>query len=203
MRLLLATRNGGKLREVRGLLAGEGVEVLGLGDLPAAPEVVEDGATFLENARKKARALAGATELPVLADDSGLVVDALGGAPGVHSARYAGPDAADSDNNRKLLRELDGVPPERRTAAFVCAMVLLLPDRGEFVAEGRLEGRILAGPRGTGGFGYDPLFWVEAEGCTLAEMELRAKNRLSHRGRALEALRPTLLAWAREAPRSP
>jgi XTP/dITP diphosphohydrolase len=195
--LLLATRNPGKLREFRGLLAPEGIEVRGLADLPGAPEVEEDGATFRENAWKKARALAAFSGLPALADDSGLTVEALGGRPGVRSARYAGPGATDADNNRKLLEELRGVPPERRRAAFVCAMALAVPRGAGAEAEGRLEGRLLEAPRGTGGFGYDPLFLVEEVGLTLAEMELSAKNRLSHRGRALGALLPRLRELSR------
>ncbi|MEW6486620.1 MAG: XTP/dITP diphosphatase [Thermodesulfobacteriota bacterium] len=197
--LLFATRNPGKLRELRGLLAPEGIEVRGLDQVPGAPEVEEDGATFRENAWKKARALAGFAGLPALADDSGLAVEALGGRPGVRSARYAGPGAADADNNRRLLEELRGVPPEGRRAAFVCAMALAVPGnaRAEAEAQGRLEGRLLEAPRGTGGFGYDPLFLVEEAGLTLAEMELPAKNRLSHRARALAALLPRLRELAR------
>ncbi|GAB4257529.1 MAG: XTP/dITP diphosphatase [Deferrisomatales bacterium] len=200
MRLVVATRNPGKLREVRHRLAREGIEVVGLADLPSSPEVDEDGDTFAANARKKAWALAETTGLPVLADDSGLEVDALGGRPGVRSARFAGPDATDDDNNRRLLDELRGVAPEERTAAFVCAMVLAVPGPGggERWAEGRLEGRILERPQGEGGFGYDPLFWVDEVGKTLAEMGPEEKNRISHRGRALENLLPALLAWARQ-----
>ncbi len=196
MRLLVATRNAGKLRELRALLGERGVEVRGLLDVPGAPVVEEDAETFLGNALKKARVLAEATGLPVLADDSGLVVDALGGRPGVHSARYAGPGSADADNNRKLLRELAGVPPENRGAAFVCAMALVVPDGREFTASGRLSGRILEQGRGGDGFGYDPLFLVEEEGRTLAEMELAAKNRMSHRARALEEILPRVLELA-------
>jgi XTP/dITP diphosphohydrolase len=154
--------------------------------------VEEDGATFEENARKKSQALSEATGLPALADDSGLVVDSLDGWPGVRSARYAGVDATDADNNLRLLDELRGVPPEARGAAFVCSMVLTVPGQGEFCAEGRLEGRILEAPRGADGFGYDPLFLVQAEGRTLAEMGVVTKNRLSHRARALAALLPHL-----------
>ena len=194
MRLLLATRNRGKLQEIRRLLTDEGIEVLGLADLADPPEVVEDADSFLGNARKKAWTLAEATGLPVLADDSGLEVEALGGRPGVRSARYAGPAATDEDNNRQLLAELGGVPPGRRRAAFVCAMVLAIPGQGEQAAEGRLEGRILEAPRGDRGFGYDPLFLVEGTDRTLAELELDAKNRLSHRGQALRAVLPHLLA---------
>lgn len=197
MTLLVATGNAGKLRELRRLLAPEGIDVRGLAEVPGARPVEEDGATFLENARKKARALAELTGLPTLADDSGLAVAALGGRPGVRSARYAGPGATDADNNRKLLEELRGVPPGQRQAAFVCTMVLAVPGQGDVEAEGRLEGRILEEGRGEGGFGYDPLFLVEGQGLTLAEMALDAKNRLSHRGRALAALLPHLRERAR------
>jgi XTP/dITP diphosphohydrolase len=197
VKLLVATRNEGKLREIRELLAPDGVLAVGLAELPSAPEVVEDGATFSENARKKAVALMTATGLPTLADDSGLTVEALGGRPGVHSARYAGEGATDAENNGKLLRELERLPSSSRRAAFVCAMVLALPQGGELSAEGRLEGRILESPLGSGGFGYDPLFFVEEEGRTLAEMEVSEKNRLSHRARALGALRLRMLAALR------
>jgi XTP/dITP diphosphohydrolase len=190
--LLVATRNAGKLRELRELLAPEGLEVLGLADVPGAPDVEEDGTTFRENARKKAFALAVAAGLPALADDSGLVVDALSGRPGIRSARYAGPGASDADNNRKLLEELRTVPADRRRAAFVCAVALALPGGRVAEAEGRLEGRILEAPRGSWGFGYDPLFLVEETGLTLAEMALSAKNRLSHRSRAVAAILPRL-----------
>ena len=204
MKLLMATGNAGKLREVRGLLAPEGVEVLGLRDLPDAPEVVEGGDTFLANARKKAWTLARATGLPVLADDSGLAVAALGGRPGVYSARYAGPEAGDVENNDRLLEELQGLPARERGAEFVCAMVLAVPGREEreFIAEGRLPGSLLDAGRGSDGFGYDPLFLEASTGCTLAEMELETKNGLSHRHRALEQLLPELRRLARETPSS-
>jgi len=190
----MATGNAGKLREVKELLAPEGVEVLGLRDLPAPPQIEEDGDTFLANARKKAWTLARATGLPVLADDSGLVVAALGGQPGVHSARYAGPTATDADNNDRLLAELAGVPATQRRAEFVCAMVLAVPDaeEREFVAAGRLAGTVLTAGRGGDGFGYDPLFLETATGRTLAELDLTTKNRLSHRHRALHQLLPAL-----------
>jgi XTP/dITP diphosphohydrolase len=169
---------------------------VGLADLPAAPDVEEDADTFLGNARKKARALAEAAGLAALADDSGLAVEALGGRPGVRSARYAGPGATDEDNNQRLLEELARVPAGQRGAAFVCAMVLALPGGGEFSAEGRLGGRILEAPRGDRGFGYDPLFVVEGTDLTLAEMDLGAKNAVSHRARALRAILPRVLALA-------
>jgi XTP/dITP diphosphohydrolase len=192
MKLVLATRNAGKLREVRDLLQAEGIEVTGVSDLGVPYDVVEDGQTFLENARKKAWALAAATGLPALADDSGLTVGAVGGAPGVRSARYAGPDSSDEDNIRKLLDALREVPAGRRAAAFVCAMVLAVPGRGEFMSEGRLEGEIVDAPRGTNGFGYDPIFVLKPGGPTLAEMDLETKNSLSHRACALRALLPSI-----------
>ena len=192
MRLVAATRNRGKLREIREILGPADIEAFGLEDVRSPPSFVEDGDTFLENARKKARIVADATGLPALADDSGLAVEALEGRPGVFSARYAGPGASDEDNNRKLLSELEGLASDRRRAAFVCAMVLALPGDGEWAAEGRLEGRILDSPRGNGGFGYDPLFCVESAGQTLAEMAPGEKNRLSHRGQALRQLLPRL-----------
>lgn len=194
MKLLVASRNAGKLREIRGLLGPEGIEALGLADLPGAVDVDEDGDTFLANARKKAQALSAATGLPVLADDSGLVVEALGGRPGVWSARFAGPGATDDANNRKLLDELAGVAEDARSAAFVCVMVLAVPGDGERTAEGKVEGRILAAPRGDQGFGYDPLFLVAGTDRTLAEMPLDEKNAVSHRARALRAILHHVLA---------
>lgn len=200
----MATGNAGKLREVKELLAPEGVEVLGLRDLPAPPQIEEDGDTFLANARKKAWTLARATGLPVLADDSGLVVAALGGQPGVHSARYAGPTATDADNNARLLAELAGVPDTHRRAEFVCAMVLAVPgaEEQEFVAEGRLAGTVLTAGHGSEGFGYDPLFLETATGRTLAELDLATKNGLSHRHRALHQLLPPLRRLAEAEHRS-
>jgi XTP/dITP diphosphohydrolase len=192
VRLVVATYNPGKLREIREILGLAGIEAVGLDDVRLAQSFVEDGDTFLENARKKARVVAEVTGLPALADDSGLAVRALEGRPGLLSARYAGPGAADWDNNRKLLAELEGLPPDRRGAAFVCAMVVVVPGVGEWAAEGRLKGRILESPRGQSGFGYDPLFYVESAGQTLAEMEPGEKNRLSHRGQALRHLLPRL-----------
>lgn len=196
-RLVLATHNRGKVRELERLLATAGLP-LAVTTLDAFPTVVlpeETGATFLENARLKAVAVARQTGLPALADDSGLCVDALGGRPGVHSARYAGPDATDAANNARLLAELAGVPAERRTARFRAVVVLALPDGRWTWAEGETRGRILEAPRGTGGFGYDPLFLSDELGMTFAEAGLEAKNRVSHRSRALRALLPALRAW--------
>lgn len=185
MELVVATRNAGKLREIRRLLAETGIQALSLDDFPNLPEVVEDGVTFAANAGKKASEIAGRTGRATLADDSGLTVAALDGAPGVHSARYAGEKATDADNNRKLLAALEGIPAARRQAAFVCVMALYHPDGRCQYFDGRIEGVILEAPRGAGGFGYDPLFYLPGCGCTMAELPLEEKNRLSHRGQAL------------------
>jgi XTP/dITP diphosphohydrolase len=183
--LVVATRNQGKLREIRRLLEGTSVQVIGLDTIAELPEIEEDGDTFADNARKKAQTVARWTGRLTLADDSGLVVEALGGEPGVHSARYAGPGAEDADNNRKLLLALAGVSPERRGAAFHCAMALCSPQGDCRLFDGRVGGVILEAPRGEGGFGYDPLFLVREYGRTMAELPLDIKNRISHRGQAL------------------
>ncbi|MFS0839960.1 non-canonical purine NTP pyrophosphatase [Paenibacillus sp. 1P03SA] len=233
--VVIATRNKGKVREFAHYFARFGKEVRSLDDFGDMPEIVEDGATFAANARIKASAIAGRLNLPVLADDSGLCVDALGGDPGVYSARYAGEHAADADNNAKLLRELGAVsaadgrpgtgaagqaasaghpasaaganaaadseaaraaglaeaadaaaPQVLSTARFVCALALVDPLRGDTLeAEGTCEGVIIAEPRGTGGFGYDPLFYVPERGKTMAELPLEEKNAVSHRAAAL------------------
>lgn len=185
MELVVATRNAGKLREIRALLAESGIEVRGLADFPELPEIEEDGATFAANARKKGETIASLTGRLTLADDSGLEVEALGGAPGVISARYAGVQGDDAANNRKLLQELDGLPLEERRGAFVCAMALSAPDGTSELFFGRLPGLIITELRGDGGFGYDPLFLVPEYGKTLAELPLEIKNRISHRGQAL------------------
>jgi XTP/dITP diphosphohydrolase len=183
--LVVATRNAGKLREIRHLLEGEGITVLGLDDFADLPEVVEDGDTFAANAAKKAETIARLTGRPCLADDSGLTVDALNGEPGVHSARYAGSQGDDAANNARLLRELADVPDNRRQAAFRCVMALCLPGEPTRLFEGHVAGRILSVPRGTDGFGYDPLFLVDGFDRTMAELSVAEKNRISHRGQAL------------------
>jgi len=200
-RLVFATRNRGKLVELRELLPG--IDVLSAADVDA-PDVVEDADTFAGNAAKKARVVSAACGLPALADDSGLEVDALGGAPGIYSARYAGITgaAADPANNAKLLAELVGVPRDRRTARF--RAVLALADvRGPLgarviTAEGACEGVILDAPRGTGGFGYDPLFFAPELGMTFAEAGVGPKGQLSHRARAMRAMRPQLLEYLQQ-----
>lgn len=186
--LVVATRNAGKLKEIRRLCEMHGITVLGLDNFPEAPEVVEDGDTFAANAIKKADAVARLTGLPCLADDSGLVVRILDGRPGVHSARYAGEAATDQDNNRKLLSKMAGVQQDQRHAAFCCVMALSVPGRPPRLFEGRIEGLILDTPRGSGGFGYDPLFLVSEYGQTMAELPLDIKNQISHRGQALRKL---------------
>ena len=183
--LVVATRNAGKLREIRHLLEGAGIAVLGLDAFPEVPEIEEDGDTFAANAAKKAETVARLTGRPCLADDSGLAVEALDGEPGVHSARYAGTQGDDAANNARLLRELAGVPDNRRRAAFRCVMALARPGRPTAYFEGRVDGTILRAPRGDGGFGYDPLFLVAGGELTMAELPLDQKNRISHRGQAL------------------
>jgi XTP/dITP diphosphohydrolase len=193
-RLLVATRSTHKLRELRQLLGPQRAQLISLDDAGIPGEAVEDGETFEANAAIKARFFAALSGLPTLADDSGIEVDALGGAPGVRTRRFAGEKATDEDNNARLLRELAGLPPERRTARYRCALALALPEltgpRGGMplrVAHGTLEGRIAPEPRGDGGFGYDPIFEPLAEppgGRTLGEWSAESKNRISHRGRA-------------------
>ena len=196
--LVVASGNKGKLREIEALLHGHVEKLLSPADFADFPVVVEDGKTFAENAIKKARAAAEVTGRPVLADDSGLVVDALDGRPGVWSARYAGETASDGDNNARLLLELAAVPQEKRTAAFHCVIALCFPDGSCHTFDGELRGLILAAPRGDGGFGYDPLFLVAEFGQTLAELSMTIKNRISHRGRALAAVKEFLARGERE-----
>lgn len=200
-RLLVATGNRGKLAELRRLFAELPVEVIGLDAVGPVPQVVEDGDTFEANAAKKARQTAEVTGMMTLADDSGLEVDALGGAPGVRSARFAGEDATDEANNRLLLARLEGRPPEERTARFRCVLALADPG-GPFgdavhLENGVCEGRVLEAPRGEGGFGYDPLFVAEGEERTMAELPPETKNRLSHRGRASARMRTFLAEYLR------
>ena len=195
MKLLIATNNPGKVREYEELLETlpAAVEITYPAQQGLALEVEESGETFEENARLKALAFAQASGLLTLADDSGLEVDALDGAPGVRSARYAGPDANDVDRYRKLLGALAGVPADRRSARFRCVVALAQPDGTIHTADGTCEGEIGHEPRGTHGFGYDPVFVVDGYGDrTMAELAAEIKNRISHRGRALAAIRPRL-----------
>ena len=198
-RLLVATRSAHKLRELRELLGLPADVLVSLDDLGIAGDPVEDGETFRTNAAIKARFGVRASGLPTLADDSGIEVDALGGAPGVRTRRYAGEDATDEDNNRKLLAALEGLPPERRGARYVCVLALALPsDRGPrggvtlTFSRGTMRGRIAAAAKGRGGFGYDPIFepWSEPPGGrTLGEWSAEAKNAVSHRANAARGMR--------------
>ena len=198
MILVAATGNAGKLRELRALLADPSLELRSLADYPELPPIEEDGDTFLANARRKAHAVARHAGLPALADDSGLEVDALGGLPGVRSARFAADADAgrgDAANVALLLARLRDVPAAGRTARFRCVIVVAHPDGRELIADGTCEGHIAAAPRGAGGFGYDPVFLVG--GRTFAEIDSDEKDRVSHRGHAIAALRPRLADFLR------
>jgi XTP/dITP diphosphohydrolase len=197
--LVLATRNAGKTEELRKLLGDFPVVIKNLADFGPMPPVAEDGLTFEENAVKKARSTAKFLGLPALADDSGLAVEVLGGAPGVRSARYAGEHASDADNNAKLLRELRDV--ENRAAAFLCVIAIAVPWGPTLVYEGRCEGLIAEEPAGTEGFGYDPVFFYPPLHQTFAQLTTEEKNEVSHRGRALRELRnefDKVLIWLRQ-----
>ncbi|MDD4792074.1 MAG: XTP/dITP diphosphatase [Firmicutes bacterium] len=184
-RLVIATRNRGKLEEIRQILSDLNISVESLSDYPGIEEIEETGETFRENALEKAITVAKHTEQVVLADDSGLVVDALGGAPGVMSARYAGTGASDSDRYRKLLAAMESVPDDQRTARFMCVVAIATPEGRTWTVEGSVEGAITREPRGKGGFGYDPVFLVPELGLTFAEIDAKTKNHMSHRARAL------------------
>jgi XTP/dITP diphosphohydrolase len=194
MRWVIATANPGKLREFRELFTGLPYELTSLGELNL-PSPAETGESYLANATLKARHAMELSGLPALADDSGLEVDALGGAPGIFSARYAGANADDAANNAKLMRELNGVPSQRRLARYRCALVFLdaAPGAVPLAATGVWEGVILDAPRGAQGFGYDPYFWLPEMNLTAAELDPAQKNRLSHRGAAVRALRAALV----------
>ncbi len=197
-RIVLASRNPGKATELRTLLEPIGVEVVSLDAVPDAPEVEETGATFEANARLKAEAARDASGLPALADDSGLEVEALDGAPGVRSARFSGAEANAAANNAELLRRLADVPESGRGARFVCVLAFAPPGEPVRVFRGETRGRILSAPRGSGGFGYDPLFLSDDLDITFAEAPVERKHAVSHRGRALESF----LAWFRARPRA-
>jgi XTP/dITP diphosphohydrolase len=199
-RLLLATRNQKKLGELRRILDAEGlsgIEVVGLADVPEFPEAPETGATFEENAIAKARDAVAATGLPAVADDSGIAIDALNGMPGVLSARWSGKHGDDLSNTQLVIDQLTDVPDERRGGGFVCAAALVTPDGRETVVRGEWSGTITREPRGTNGFGYDPIFVPEGNQVTSAEMAAEEKDALSHRGRALRLLLPHLHKLAR------
>jgi XTP/dITP diphosphohydrolase len=195
--VVLASNNPGKVREFNALLGGIEFEVVPQAQFGVA-EAEETGLTFVENAILKARNAANHARRPAIADDSGLEVDALDGAPGIYSARYAGPGASDSENLEKLLAMLNGVPEAQRTARFQCVLVYLRHalDPTPLICQGTWEGRILTAPRGRGGFGYDPVFFVPTHGCASAELPPEVKNALSHRGQALQKLLAALRAVA-------
>ncbi len=199
--LVLASHNQNKVREIRELLAGEPVEVLSLSDIGWTREIEENGETFEENALIKANAVFAETGRAVLADDSGLSVEAMGGAPGVYSARYMGEEVPYSVKNQAIVDLLARVPEKGRGAAFVCVMAFVRPDRKgrpvRSTARGTVEGRIAREAAGTGGFGYDPIFFLPDRNRTMAELTAAEKNIISHRGRAVRAILPEIIKWAR------
>ncbi|MGD8908091.1 MAG: RdgB/HAM1 family non-canonical purine NTP pyrophosphatase [Chromatiales bacterium] len=192
-KIVLASNNPGKVREINQLLASEQIEVVPQKEFNI-PDAIEDGLSFIENAIKKARHASSLSGLPAIADDSGIEVDALNGAPGIYSARFAGPDASDEANLQKLLQRLADVPEHNRSARFQCLMVYMrhAEDPTPLICQGTWEGRILFEPRGDNGFGYDPIFYVPTHDCSSAELPPEVKNSLSHRGQALQKLLQTL-----------
>ncbi|MBO6165248.1 MAG: XTP/dITP diphosphatase [Eubacterium sp.] len=188
MKLIFATGNENKMREIREILAGRGYEILSMKEAGVDIDVEENGKTFSENALIKARAISKASGELVLADDSGLEIDALGGEPGIYSARYMGHDTSYTVKNNNLIERLEGVPDEERTARFVCAMAAVFPDGREEVVVGTMEGRIGYEIAGENGFGYDPIFFLPEYGKTSAEISPEEKNAISHRGKALRAI---------------
>jgi len=195
MILVLATRNNGKLREIGTSLNIPSLTYKSLNDFLDLPEIIEDGSSFQKNAFKKARTVSNSLNLPVLADDSGLNVDCLKGAPGIYSARFAGPKATDQENYQKLLSLLQGVPEEKRTARFVCVLVFCEPFGRWFQTEGVWEGLIAQAPKGDQGFGYDPIFYLPELQKTVAQLSLETKSRISHRSKALEKMRPFIMSF--------
>ncbi len=204
MKLVLATRNKGKVAEIKKILEDlPEVELLSLRDFPDLAPIEETGKTFQENAILKAKTVANSTGCWALADDSGLVVEALNGAPGVYSARYAGKNATDTSNNQKLLKALEKVPWEKRRAAFVCVMALCSPKGKCYTCEGRFEGIISFEPKGNAGFGYDPVFYVPEYDKTVAELTPEIKNMISHRAQALKKIKPLLIQIIRSSESNP
>ena len=195
MKLVIATQNKGKVAEFERLLGPKGIEVVSLLDYPDLPEVEETGDSFEANARLKAESIAKLLNLPVLADDSGLVVPYLNGAPGIYSARYAGQPKSDKANIDKLLREMSQARGDQRQAYFVTCLVLASPDHDSYVVEGRAYGTVALEPSGDSGFGYDPVFYVDQEGATFAQIPLSRKNQISHRANAIKALLASLPEW--------
>ena len=191
-KLVFATGNEGKMREIREILGRPGLTILSQKEAGIVSDAEENGTTFEANALIKARAVAAQTDAPVLADDSGLEIDYLNGEPGVYSARYMGEDTPYEIKNQKLLDLLEGVPEEKRTARFVCVIAAVLPDGREFTTRGTIEGIIGYESKGEGGFGYDPIFFVPEFGCSTAELTMEQKNLVSHRGKALRAMKEVL-----------
>ena len=191
-KIIFATGNKNKMREIRDILSDLGMEILSMKEAGIDKEINEDGKTFEENASIKARAVAEDTDAVVLADDSGLEIDYLNKEPGIYSARYLGEDTSYEIKNQALLDRLSGVKKEDRTARFVCAIAAVLPDKREFVVRETIEGYIGEKPAGTNGFGYDPIFYVDEYGCSTAELSEEKKNEVSHRGKALRAMREVL-----------
>jgi XTP/dITP diphosphohydrolase len=195
--LIVATRNKGKIREIREALKGLGLQIYTLGDFPGAPEIEEDGKSFAENALKKARFYSNYFGKLTMTDDSGLEVECLRGLPGIYSARYAGEKATPQENNEKLLREMEGISLSKRGAKFRCVMAIVSPDGREAIAEGSCRGAIGFKEKGRKGFGYDPLFILPRYGKTMAELSLEEKNKMSHRGKALRKLRKIITTFMR------
>ena len=198
-RIIFATGNEGKMKEIRMILADLGVPVLSMKQAGVSADIVEDGKTFEENAAIKAETIRDLTGAIVLADDSGLEIDYLGGEPGIYSARYMGEDTSYDIKNQNLLDRLEGVPDEKRTARFVCAICAALPDGRKLTTRGTIEGIIGHGISGENGFGYDPIFWLPEYGCSTAELSPEKKNELSHRGKALRAIKEQLREILKEA----
>lgn len=196
MKFVLATKNKGKIQEVRDICEPLGLEIVPMPE--DFPEIIEDGETFEENAMIKARAVCQALGLPAIADDSGLMVDALDGFPGIHSARWAGPDATAHDRNVLLLEKLLQVPEAQRGAQFVCAAACVFPNGKSLTVRGQCRGTLLDAEHGDGGFGYDPIFCVPEFGCTFGELSADVKNSISHRARAFTALASALRAYIEE-----
>ncbi|NOY77901.1 MAG: XTP/dITP diphosphatase [Calditrichaeota bacterium] len=199
MTIVLATKNKDKIREIKKILSDLSIELKTMADFPDMPDVEEDGATLEENALKKAVEFHNFTGLPALADDTGLEVDALSGAPGVYSSRFAGEEASYADNRKKLLEELKGVPEEKRGAQFRC-VVAFVDGSYQMTTEGIVRGKILTEERGNGGFGYDPVFWLPEFEKTFAEMDLDKKNGISHRGIAFRKMKAKLEAYLSRRP---
>jgi XTP/dITP diphosphohydrolase len=198
MEIVVATHNQGKLKEIKKIFNEKNIDIISMDKLNIEIEVIEDGKTFIENSLKKAREICVFCKKATLADDSGLMVDYLDGRPGINSARYAGADANDNDRINKLLKELEGLDYEKRTAKFVCAAVIVFQNGVELLAEGKCEGIISLEPRGENGFGYDPIFYLPEFNCTMAELDVDLKNKISHRALAINILKEKLYKYIEE-----